>query len=61
MYKFTNGIITYDEKIKEAYLKAGFKLVKENKTKAKRKAKDENNINDGIIKEEPGRSEETAE
>ena len=61
MYKFTNGIITYDEKIKEAYLKAGFKLVKENKAKAKRKAKDENNINDGVVKEEPRRSEETAE
>lgn len=29
MYKFTNGLIVYDEKTKDEYVKAGMKLVKE--------------------------------
>lgn len=29
MYQFTNGIIVYDEKIKDKFLKSGFKLKKE--------------------------------
>lgn len=33
MYKFTNGIVVYDEKTRDKYIKAGFKLVIENKEK----------------------------
>ena len=29
MYQFTNGIIVYDEKTKDKFLKSGFKLKKE--------------------------------
>lgn len=28
MYKFTNGIVVFDEKTRDSYLKAGYKLVK---------------------------------
>lgn len=28
MYKFTNGLIVYDEKTKDEYVKTGMKLVK---------------------------------
>lgn len=27
MYKFTNGIVVFDEKTRDEYIKAGFKLV----------------------------------
>lgn len=28
MYKFTNGIVVFDEKTRNSYIKAGYKLVK---------------------------------
>lgn len=28
MYKFTNGIVVFDEKTRDSYIKAGYKLVK---------------------------------
>lgn len=30
MYKFTNGIVVFDEKTRDSYIKAGYKLVKDN-------------------------------
>ena len=33
MYQFTNGIIVYDEKTKDKFLKSGFKLKKIKKEK----------------------------
>jgi hypothetical protein len=33
MYQFTNGIIVYDEKTKDKFLKSGFKLKKMKKEK----------------------------
>lgn len=41
MFKFTNGIVVFDEKTKNEFIKAGLKLVSE--------VKNENNNNDGII------------
>lgn len=29
MYKFTNGIVVFDEKTRDEYLKAGYKLVED--------------------------------
>lgn len=52
MYKFTNGIVVFDEKTRDAYLKAGYKLVKERKAKEV-KLEDENTSNDGTIKRQP--------
>ncbi len=31
MYKFTNGVVVYDEATRDKYIKAGLKLVKEEK------------------------------
>lgn len=30
MYKFTNGIVVFDEKTRDSYIKAGYKPVKDN-------------------------------
>jgi hypothetical protein len=35
MYKFTNGIIVFDEETKDAYIKAGMHLVEEEKVEDK--------------------------
>lgn len=44
MYKFTNGIIVYDKETKNAYIKAGMRLVEEKKVEDKK----ETNILDDI-------------
>lgn len=31
MYKFTNGIVVFDEKTKNDYLRAGFRLIEDSK------------------------------
>lgn len=48
MYKFSNGVVVFTEEDKEAYVKAGYVLVEE--------IKNEDNNNDGVIKEEPRRN-----
>lgn len=35
MYKFTNGIVVFDEETKDAYIKAGMHLVEEEKVEDK--------------------------
>ena len=55
MYKFTNGIVVFDEKTRDSYLKAGYKLVKDKKSKEV-KLEDENTSNDGTIEEKPRRN-----
>lgn len=50
MYKFTNGIVVFDEKTRDDFIKAGYRLVEEEKTKEV-KLEDENTSNDGTIKE----------
>ena len=51
MYKFTNGVVVFTEEDKEAFVKAGYVLVEE---------KNEDNDNNGIVKEEPGRRKKTS-
>ena len=50
MYKFTNGIVVFDEKTRDEFIKAGYKLVEEEKIKEV-KLEDENPSNDGVIEE----------
>ena len=50
MYKFTNGIVVFDEKTRDDFIKAGYKLVEEEKIKED-KSKDENTSNNGAIEE----------
>lgn len=52
MYKFTNGIVVFDEKTRDNFIKAGYKLVEEEKIKEV-KLEDENTSNDGTIEEKP--------
>lgn len=52
MYKFTNGIVVFDEKTRYDFIKAGYKLVEEEKIKEV-KLEDENPSNDGTIEEKP--------
>lgn len=60
MYKFTNGIVVFDEKTRDEFIKAGCKLVKEEKIKEV-KLEDENTSNDGTIEEKPRRSKKVSE
>lgn len=50
MYKFTNGIVVFDEKTRDDFIKAGYRLVKEEKIKEV-KLEDENTSNNGTIEE----------
>lgn len=50
MYKFTNGIVVFDEKTRDDFIKAGYKLVEEEKIEED-KSKNENASNDGTIEE----------
>ena len=59
MYKFTNGIVVFDEKTRDDFIKAGYKLVEEEKIKEV-KLEDENPSNDGIIEEKPRRSKKVS-
>ncbi len=52
MYKFTNGIVVFDEKTRDDFIKAGYKLVKDEKKKEV-KLENENISNDGTIEEKP--------
>ena len=52
MYKFTNGIVVFDEKTRDDFIKAGYRLVEKEKIKEV-KLEDENTSNDGIIEEKP--------
>ena len=52
MYKFTNGIVVFTEEDKENFIKAGLKLVEEEKN--------EDNNNGRIIAEESKQRNKTA-
>lgn len=61
MYKFTNGVVVFDEKTRDDFIKAGYRLVKEEKTEEPKEANlDENNSNNGAIKEKPRRSKKVS-
>ena len=54
MYKFTNGVVVFDEKTRDDFIKAGYRLVKEEtKEKSKEVNLDENSSNNGTIEEKP--------
>ena len=59
MYKFTNGIVVFDDKARDSYIKAVYKLVEKEKSKEV-KLEDENTSNDGTIEEKPRRSKKTS-
>ena len=52
MYKFTNGIVVFDEKTRDDFIKTGYKLVEKEKIKEVN-LENENTSNDGIIEEKP--------
>lgn len=54
MYEFTNGIVVFDEKTRDRYIQAGYKLVtKKNTVKQYKEALNGNETdNNGTIKEE---------
>lgn len=58
MYKFVNGIVVFDEKTRDDYIKAGYKLADEKAKEAK--VKNENSSNDGTIEEKPRRSKKVS-
>lgn len=52
MYKFTNGIIVFDEKTRDDFIKAGYKLVKDEKKKEE-ELENEDISNNETIEEKP--------
>ena len=52
MYKFTNGVVVFDEKTRDDFIKAGYRLIEKEKIKEV-KLEDENTSNDGTIEEKP--------
>ena len=61
MYKFTNGVVVFDEKTRDEFIKAGYKLVKEEKTEEPKEVElDEDSSNDGTIEEKPRRSKKVS-
>ena len=52
MYKFTNGIVVFDEKTRDEFIKAGYRLIKEENIEEVN-LEDENTSNDGTIEEKP--------
>lgn len=71
MYKFTNGIVVFDEKTRDEFIKAGYRLIKEEANCNKddineaineiNEAENENTSNDGTIEEKPRRSKKVSE
>jgi len=53
MFKFTNGLVVYDEKTKDEYIKAGFKLVNDIENEVLDGDKTDNNT---VIKEKHSRN-----
>lgn len=61
MYKFTNGVVVFDEKTRDDFIKAGYRLVKEENTeKPKEVNLDENSSNNGTIEEKSRRSKKVS-
>ena len=57
MYKFENGFVFYDEKTRDKFIKAGYKLVEE---KPKEEAQNsENDSNNQSINSKPRKGKET--
>lgn len=71
MYKFTNGMVVFDEKTRDEFIKAGYRLIKEEVNCINNdinevineinEAENENTSNDGTIEEKPRRSKKVSE
>ena len=59
MYKFTNGIVIFDEKTRDDFIKAGYRLVEEEKIEEV-KLEDENTSNNGVIEKKPRRGKKVS-
>ena len=59
MYKFTNGIVVFDEKTRDEFIEAGYRLVEEEKIEEV-KLEDENTSNDGTIEEKSRESKKVS-
>lgn len=57
MYKFTNGIVVFDEETRDKYIQAGYILVKEDK-KVEKKEIDNGKADDKPISGEYSRKQE---
>ena len=56
MYKFTNGIVVFDEKTRDSYVKAGMTLVKD-----KKEQNGKGNVSNGAVENEhPTNDKKTA-
>ena len=47
MYKFTNGIVVFDEKTRDLYIKSGMVLIKD-----KKEQNGESNFSNGTVKDQ---------
>lgn len=56
MYKFTNGVVVFDEKTRDSYIKAGYRLEKEEIKEVPKEELNENDSNDTTIEAKPRKS-----
>ena len=61
MYKFTNGVVCYDEVTRDKYIEAGMTLIEEKPEKKEEKEIGESKINSEIKPNEFGRTRKKAD
>ena len=59
MYKFTNGIVVFDKKMRDNFLKAGYSLKKEEKQALKEDKNESDNRNKSISEIDKGNNKKT--
>lgn len=60
MYKFTNGIVVFDEETKDKYINSGYRLIQDKKQLKKVKKDNEDSFNNGTIQKKPRRSKKVS-
>ena len=63
MYKFTNGMVVFDEKTKDEYIRAGYKLIEKQLTidETLKEEKNENSDDSRTIKRKPKQRNKVSE
>ena len=63
MYKFTNGMVVFDEKTKDEYIRAGYKLIEKQLTidETLKEEKNENSDDSRAIKRKPKQRNKVSE
>ena len=63
MYKFTNGMVVFDEKTKDEYIRAGYKLIEKQLTidETLKEETNENSDDSGAIKRKPKQRNKVSE